>query len=762
MRTMNKESITEGLCRTNYRRFFQDIYPGHFRCIYCILDALLSFSQADSVSVFREKAGKWHEVRKAVAANGAMTPAALPQDQFQRWLGEAEWHESPSRNRDFRIGGSLVWVLGVRSTLREVVPDVVAAHAVVFISSSWVGIRPSWTLLKHMAHWLFVLVSSWFSWVYYQREERQRWFQEFSDRKCGSLPPDTLLRTLFWPMPFQEVVEVLQAGWDSDPDQAKFEEQWSKPALARLCHPSPPKGSHCDRHGPWCRDDEHRQLFKKLADFVAWRFVPPASADSIATLHRDLGFHRRVASEQLNGKALSRFFAEAFWKEWLSKGQRDGLGPSQTDRCFSSCAHIVHYLLGEVPIDEKTIEALVWAVSRYGHDVLGIEPRLDIASHLLHAARNEPPLHVLRPFYRDHFFHALEVCFLGHLLLEQELPDGQTLLGLCQAILGMTRSQVLREWYVAALLHDIGRTIDVLNGLGEMLEFYRHSHGFQLLHTGIDSLLGQLSKDLAANKFEGFTEDEEPGRDHGVVAAEHLASLVGHIAKQKPGVHEYRAAQRAIAVHNHRAKVVDFTEEPLSFLLILCDTIQEWNRAHLRYATAAETILAKLLRGGKLEELTGPLQSLAAELSDGTLKLTLRYSEDVNVNAGVFRLWLDSTSNLQRLRPAGLPIGVRIEFVTPRFRKGDKTERQMDRLMDAAQETHMHFLADWFPSRSEGAVSYSDAHPDTEILALDLDKLARKPLITDTMEEFWDRLKKWKRYSEDREFSGDYAPHPPG
>ncbi|MGA3027614.1 MAG: hypothetical protein ABSF98_22870 [Bryobacteraceae bacterium] len=411
------------------------------------------------------------------------------------------------------------------------------------------------------------------------------------------------------------------------------------------------------------------------------------------------------------------------------------------------CAHLVHYICGDLPVDEKTIDALVWSLSRYGEDCLGIEPRLDLRAHLLQAARLEPALHVLRPYYRDHFFHATEVCLLGHYLLEMH---GRRLLDQCMALLRMKPNEVLAEWYVAALLHDIGYTLDLLVGTRRMLDFYGQSKALSALGRSIDRGIESLSVALAG-QLRDFSADDKPGEDHGAVGAAHLSSLIENIQTRKKGVSTYAAAQRAISVHNHRGKEVSFREHPLAFLLVLCDTIQEWNRPHLRYSTSPEIMLARLLRGGSVEDLTGPLDEVRTEWDDGTLRLSLSYGDDINQNAGVFRLWLDSTSNLQRLHADGLDFNIKVAFDTPLLRQGGQAVSQMDRLRDAAEETRMNFLSDWFPARSGGAVSH-ELRGTREVLTLDLKELSGKRLVSEEMGVFWRRLAQWSRFAEDQDF----------
>jgi len=51
-----------------------------------------------------------------------------------------------------------------------------------------------------------------------------------------------------------------------------------------------------------------------------------------------------------------------------------------------------------------------------------------------------------------------------------------------------------------------------------------------------------------------------------------------------------------------------------------------------------------------------------------------------------------------------------------------------------------------------------DEEAGKEHLVLHLRELSGKKLITKDIDAFGERLKRWKRYNEDRDFSGDYAP----
>ncbi len=605
-----------------------------------------------------------------------------------------------------------------------------------------------------------------------------------------------ILNTYIWPTPFVEIIESIktgvQVGWEEPKinNSRNIEWEWTNRLYKKLCF-----NSKCLSifEKPPCRKEPEYEILQRLLPIASWCFLNDKDLDlkclkkgffqveSLKTIFIDY-----IDPNRLEGLALSRFFAHCFWNEQLPKikntyiNSKSPFSQNNILKCLSSCSRIVLFINDGLSIDEKTIESLVWALEQYSHDILGIEPRLDISSHLLFAARNEPSLHVLRPYYRDHFFHVIEVCFLGHLLLETRINRTQTLVDLFRSRLGFkSNREVLCEWYVAALFHDIGYSVEILHGVKESLKFLKRSNKLNELTQGIDKLFFELSESLSSVNFESFTKEDKPGEDHGVVGAEHLRGLVEHISKSKPGIHDYAKAQRAIAVHNHHKKVVNFESDPLGFLLILCDTIQQWNRPHLHYATAPSTLLSRLYHGPSIDEkshLTGPLSGVAINIHRQedkffmddftTLKIDLFYTEDINKNSNIFNLWLASTSNLQRLKLDKLPFNIKIQFITPPFLYEGKVIYQMQRLREAAIETHMNFLHDWFPGISNNrAILHTikdPDYPDKEVLTIDLRELTKRQLMTASMKTFWNKLSHWRRFHEDREFSGDYAPSVPG
>lgn len=489
--------------------------------------------------------------------------------------------------------------------------------------------------------------------------------------------------------------------------------------------------------------------------------------------------------------------ADSWLKERMAFWGSEAASCEELADAISSMAMVTHYVVGAMPLDEKTIDAMVWLLSEYAHHGLGVPTQIDLRTHLLQAARSEPALHVLRHFYRDHFFHALEVCFLGHFLLSLKVTSKKRLWQLVADRLRRVgrpcgQQEVLRLWYLTALLHDVGYGIDVLKGVRSLLGFFNKAQPLGDLAKRLADALDRLSEDLGAQGLALYATEDKPGEDHGVVAAWHLQKLLERAAEKdgKLQWQDYLPAIRAIALHNSRKYTVRFADDPLAFLLVLCDTLQEWNRPYLGFPTAPSYLLSRLLEqraGG--DQLEGPLDGVQANVSRMArnagfklksyaepLRFTLEFNERIRWNAGVFNLWVDASCNLQRLDFTGLPkaFDVEIEYHTPLFRRepGAAIEQQFHRLRDAAGETHITSLDRWFPQRqgrkkkemtmTNGAVTWRPGETTADGLGLEMLRLRLRELskikpVTGGIEEFRQQLARWRRYNDDREFAGDYG-----
>lgn len=557
-------------------------------------------------------------------------------------------------------------------------------------------------------------------------------------------------------------------------------------------------GWHCCIQRPWPCDDGRRLSLGRgdqgMLDWFEWRLSEPADADqfertvdeSMATVAEWLGRNPSVPLDtQLSPWFLNRILASL--KHGLS------LPPSTTDQhraARTSLARFASSVLASAPHTAETVEALIWTLSQYAYQVLGVDRRLHLASHIRHGARGESSLHMMREFYRDHFFHTIEVCLLGDVLGGAQLGTRPP-----ASAFGWDKD-FRRQWYLAALLHDIGYAVDVCKGLKDWLGFFA-SKSFASLGTHLGEAIKAMEKDLEGfYEIHGFKKDDKPWEDHGLVGAHHLRTLVDDIEKHAP-VHPVNEAISAIAKHNCQTIAVSYAKEPMAALLVLCDTLQAWRRPQFpHFSMGPAWVMAAMAsseeRQERPETTLGHLVTNLRFVKSGgdliptftpPLVLRLEFDGHTDRDSFVFNTWLDLTCNLQRVDFRALPYDIIVQVVTPAFGVGSgrAPQKQMDRLRDAASDTHMAYLSPWLEHcRDERAnisavdnvqpccrthkVCYHvewgpDSEPRREMLCISLRKMKGKmDLVMETMSRFRDDLRRWKKYQEDRTVVGDHSP----
>ena len=90
-----------------------------------------------------------------------------------------------------------------------------------------------------------------------------------------------LLKTVSWPMPFSEMLDLIEGGWDkltstSDLDKPR---KWSHAVMNKLCFPDGDAALECTVDKPAtvtpCERNEGtaRSVYRRLAKVARWRFA---------------------------------------------------------------------------------------------------------------------------------------------------------------------------------------------------------------------------------------------------------------------------------------------------------------------------------------------------------------------------------------------------------------------------------------------------------------------------------------------------------
>ncbi|NHJ85783.1 MAG: hypothetical protein FK734_09995 [Asgard group archaeon] len=230
-------------------------------------------------------------------------------------------------------------------------------------------------------------------------------------------------------------------------------------------------------------------------------------------------------------------------------------------------------------------------------------------------------------FYRDHTEHQLRVAVLGDFLLEQDLGNG-TLLNIISDISEIDKEIIKEEiWWVTGLIHDIGYPLQKLTTsvnwslINQILKCYplldleisplevslftqdkSFEEYLKILEEGLTKQAKLLIREGSGANLENFPQPEkvifqtskESGHteysytnqiplDHGVIGAISLLRSLGtpqEIKEKKDELKGYILSAQAIALHNFKDRINDFNfdSNPLNFLLVMIDEMQEWGR----------------------------------------------------------------------------------------------------------------------------------------------------------------------------------------
>jgi len=502
---------------------------------------------------------------------------------------------------------------------------------------------------------------------------------------------------------------------------------------------------------------------------------------------------KRMKRLRLKPKTLAAFFLCRI-VEWRKHGENApdcvlggaaaGRGQAERILFLQRLAVVAQFALGARPGDMDTFEALLWLVCEFGHVALGLDRRIDLERHLGLAARGQPALYGLRRFCRDHLHHVIQVCLAGWLLLEAKRGK-KTLLDAVrdQMASGGARpseEDVLRQWFLTGLLHDIGYVVEVGKGWGELLGLFEDEI-LEGIQAGIERELDVLTEHAVDFISWGFTRRDKPGEDHGVVSALHTRDLLKRLATHKdPG--DFDQAVLAMAHHNHWRPEIDFAKEPLRVLLVLADELQEWDRPWLELDRVALALSAAAVfpggRGAAWHEPIGKVYAhveaswdkryhrLRINCPEDVLTFELEYEADALRHDAIFSAWIGRASSLQRLKLDGCPLDFRYYMTNPvlppaELTYRDPTETQMERLRRLVRDKRVWQVAAWLPKAARmikgpgaPAVQYDCREKKerrVEELTLTVKALSTQRLILGDTEDFWRAAGEWVGVWEARE-----------
>ncbi len=306
-----------------------------------------------------------------------------------------------------------------------------------------------------------------------------------------------------------------------------------------------------------------------------------------------------------------RYREKIFREQEGSTKAKDGITPSSspdTDRSFKRPP------FADVPPEpeDSLTAAQLYIMSEYAYREIGVHRELQIFERLLRQLKAELNLYSSSAIYRDHLYHVLDVCLLGELLLRSLLTKEKSsgpgnrfqIFGATLEISGF--ENILRNWYIAALCHDIGYTVEKTEKFIQPVKGFRSSI--------LKEFSEELDKGITAGKekiLDAFLRiiddgdhlikeqlirkliDEKLPVDHGAAAWLELRKWIKDTEISKNEI-DLTPALTAILRHNLAGQEIKISDEPLSFLLMLCDHLQEWGRPRVGPAPLSSGIMEGL------------------------------------------------------------------------------------------------------------------------------------------------------------------------
>jgi hypothetical protein len=463
----------------------------------------------------------------------------------------------------------------------------------------------------------------------------------------------------------------------------------------------------------------------------------------------------------------------------------------------------------DVPADPTSSlsRSLLYLLSEYAYREIGVNRELHILEKLSLQLYFELPLYAASSFYRDHIYHVMDVCLLGEFLLRNVLlsnsPKNKPSLSMLDDLfLKRPLTDLLKNWYVAALCHDLGYIIEQTD---KFLKPYNEIKG-----EGIYEFSKRLEEGVKTGKKEireiiDKIVKEDPGiipqdlrekllnssmpTDHGIIG---WLNLRHWIKETREPVESFTPALVAVLRHNLPDQEIDIYKEPLSFLLLLCDHLQEWGRPRVSPDPLAQGLMESLRFPGKstydqkirmskmiiqglkpkhLRKKKIPLQmcdNCFSPQKKGCKELCLKLHPRVDCKSGLTFIlphqeareadfepcisWLKFCRDFQRdadkKKPLPFPITIQFEHLPSRI-WSELPSRPME--MDIFEEyssthTPAAYLCEWIEcarNHKEGISYQNDRGKGEETFILHLHELG-KPLKRGLSEEHWKDFFKWK------------------
>lgn len=348
--------------------------------------------------------------------------------------------------------------------------------------------------------------------------------------------------------------------------------------------------------------------------------------------------------------------------------------------------------------------AVCYLISEYAYLIAKVNRHLNIEYHLQMFLSSQTVLYSLQSSYRDHIFHMIDICLFGLFLLRNGFSK------ILSKASKLQEEDILKNWFVASLLHDVGYVLNIYNLIDEEVKYItsKEINGLKdeikkATVDGIGTFTINVVEKLKGIDIELSAGELLKGLEHGVVSALHILNI---LEKSSIDYKEYLPAISAVLMHNLTIKPLNIKKESVAILLAICDELQDWERPKVETLPFKERVFAAIRYGGRLSFERSSMMdvikiSLDSEknpyvgefqlLMDNKLEVILDYREaSKHKDFCIFYPWLLKSFKLQRLDFKGI-FDVLITFLNePEIKDGD-----IDRLKKNRRKERIWYFEKW-------------------------------------------------------------------
>jgi len=362
---------------------------------------------------------------------------------------------------------------------------------------------------------------------------------------------------------------------------------------------------------------------------------------------------------------------------------------------------------------------------------------------------------------------VIDVCLLGYLLLRCQIEGrvNREFVDYLSKISGLDKEKLLQNWFFAGLLHDLGRSMDVISTEQPSLAKYSKclSNLAEVMKKNNKQEFENLSKKLVKEVPVKITESEK-WIDHGVCTWLIFRDIIQEM--ERPDLSDkYQHGLLACAQHNLPKEKISLLKQPISFLLRICDIIQDWGRPRIpsesmsiEFASAIrqeKPATFTMRRSTRKLVINGKFSSNSPSgilISPNNLEITLnRESAEQGISEPAIA-WIFICRDLKEL-DSGAFMDLKLTIESPvsnALQELQWESKELDALHDFLRDSaDGHLLAKWLDAvrKSDDSVpiKYEFTSDEREKFTVTLSKLYKSsPLIQILPDNLYVRFVEWK------------------